>query len=67
MPTGASSRCDEIVARTPQVILASDDTLDFTHLQRCGAPVTSNGKCARHQTARRNALARNWLRFVRRR
>lgn len=61
------TRCDEIVARTPQVILASDDTLDFTHLQRCGAPVTDNRKCARHQTSRPNALARNWLRFVRRR
>lgn len=67
MTTRSKTRCDEIIARTPQVILASDESLDFTHLQRCGAPVTKDGKCARHQTSRANVLTRQWHRFVRRR
>ncbi len=58
-------RCYQVIARTPQVMLARGDQQDFTHLQACGAPVVKYGKCARHQDMTQDGIERNWQRFWR--
>ncbi len=57
------TRCYQIVARTPQVVLYTGEPQDYTHLQQCGAPVTKYGKCARHQDMTQDLIERNWRRF----
>ena len=60
-------RCNELVARTPQVILErADEPQDYTHLQACGAPTVKGGKCARHLAQPNTLLDRNWRRLIRR-
>jgi hypothetical protein len=59
--------CDELIARTPEVILERSDTeQDYTHLQVCGRPAVKKGKCARHLVQSNVLLDRNWHRFIRR-
>ncbi len=60
------ARCYQLVARTPEVLLARGDNRDFTHLQECGAPVTVYGKCARHQDLPNEGILIRYERFVRR-
>lgn len=58
--------CDEIVARTPQVVLATGRARDWTHLQRCGRPAVKDGKCARHAAQPNDRLLGRWRAFFRR-
>jgi hypothetical protein len=59
------ARCDELVARKPDVILELSDTpQDYTHLQKCGAPVKKDGKCARHLAQANTNLDYQWRRFL---
>ncbi len=60
------SRCYQLVARTPTVMLYKGPHTDFTHLQECGAPVVKYGKCARHQDVSNDGILRRYGKFVRR-
>ncbi len=60
------TRCYQIVARTPQVVLYRGDQQDFTHLQECGAPVVKYGKCARYQDMTQDGILRRYAQHVRR-
>ncbi len=66
MPKATIKRCYQVIARTPQVVLARGDYDDFTHLQECGAPVYKYGKCRKHQDTTQDMIERNWKRFWRR-
>lgn len=42
-------RCEAVVKRQPRVVLADNPQgRDFAFPQLCGAPVESDGLCARH-------------------
>jgi hypothetical protein len=59
--------CNELVARTPEVILErADEPQDYTHLQVCGRPAVKGGKCARHLSNENTLLDRNWRKHIRR-
>jgi hypothetical protein len=60
------SECDEIVARTPQVLVSSGRERDYTHLQHCGRPAGKDGKCARHAAKPNTFLYGRWRAFMRR-
>ncbi len=60
------ARCYQLVARTPEVVLARGDNRDYTHLQECGAPVTVYGKCARHQDISNDGILYRYARHMRR-
>ncbi len=60
------ARCYQLVARTPEVVLARGENRDYTHLQECGAPVTVYGKCARHQDISNDGILVRYERFLRR-
>lgn len=69
MPTNNTpkDRCNEIVARTPQVILERSVTPgDYTHLQFCGAPVFKWHLCKKHYAQQNRGIDSRWRRFLRR-